>query len=244
MKLKITAGYAVAFAALVVVVKELHELSHIVPGRLICGCWGAFRDFNLISFCEPCMQENPLILLASFGGPLFTYLCMWTGLWLMLKPAINLKWLGFTLLFANKPFARLFTALVGGGDEFGALRQILSESISQQSIQLITVLAILAIILPPLIVACKNIGNKYKLVWFTGFFLLPMLFDFVFVMGFLNSLLQKGVLSEPFIFATPWLVHVVFWASILLLFTFRKHLLVHPFNLKSAKATAAGASIA
>ena len=238
MKLKTTPGYVLALAALIVVLKELHELSHIIPGRLICGCWGAHRDFNLISFCEPCLQENSLILLASFGGPFFSYLCMWVGMWLLLKPNLNRKWLGIALLFASKPFARLFTALVGGGDEFGAFRRIFGDSMSHGYVQVLTVLIILAVILPPLIVAYWNISNKYKVLWFVGFFLLPMLFDYVLVMGFFNYLLRQGVWAEPFIFATPWLVHVVFWLCILLLLVFKRHLLVHPHNLKTDSVSA------
>ena len=244
MKLKITPGYLLALAALIVVLKELHELSHIIPGRIICGCWGAFRDFNLISICEPCLQENPITLFASFGGPIFSYLCMWAGLWLLLKPGINQKWLGFALLFASKPFARLFTAIVGGGDEYGAFRRIFGESLSQGFIQIMTVLVILAIILPPLVIAYKNIQNRYKSLWFTAFFLLPMFFDYIVVMGFFNSLLQKGILAEPFIFATPWLVHIVFWASILLMLLLRKHLLVHPHNLKQVNVFTASTKVA
>jgi len=43
---------------------------------------------------------------------------MWLGGWWMAKSSNHKKkLLGFSLLFSNLPFARIFTALVGGGDE-------------------------------------------------------------------------------------------------------------------------------
>ncbi len=228
MQIKLSWQYLVAFAALILVLKELHELSHILSSYLFYGCWGPYRDFNVISMCNAAEEGSPGLLISSINGPLFSFACMWTGLYLMHQRSRDAKWLGFALLFATKPFARLFTALVNGGDELGVLRSLLSPTLNNISIQLLGAGLILLFIAPPLCVAYKNIHNQKKAYWFTGYFLLPMLFDFVVVHTLLNNSLKSGFLDTPFLFATPWLVHLVFWLALLTLLIFRKSLLNYP----------------
>ncbi len=78
---------------------EAHEIVHTAVCRLICGCWGE-RDFNVWGLCEGCIQAHPTSLIATFAGPLFTFIMIWIGLYLMRKKEneSNLA-IGFALIF-------------------------------------------------------------------------------------------------------------------------------------------------
>jgi hypothetical protein len=125
MKIKLTTGFIVAFIALRFVLHEAHELVHTVVGRIICGCWGQ-RDFNVWDICEGCIEQHPIALLATFAGPLFTFAMIWAGVYFLKEKNTNQqKSLGFALIFANNPFARIFTAAMGKGDEVSGLNKML-----------------------------------------------------------------------------------------------------------------------
>lgn len=232
MKMRINTRYLIAFFALLFVCRELHELGHIITGRLICGCWGEYRDFNVISICDVCRKTNPWAVIAGINGPLLSYILMWVGFFLLKNSNVHRQWLGFSLIFANLPFARLFTALIGGGDELGVCRELFNPSIPKWELQIICVISIAAIILPPLWLAFKAISSVRKTSWFIGFLLLPMFADLFIVMISLNFLLKKGILSEIFIFNTPWFIHIVFWTSILTAILLRRDLTAYPNDMR------------
>ena len=99
-----------AFFALTICAGELHEQVHITTGYFICGGYGA-RDFNVWRTVEPCAAPS-LAFLATLAGQLWSYLLMWTGAGLLLKAkSVEYKTIGFSLVFAPLPFARIFTTI-------------------------------------------------------------------------------------------------------------------------------------
>ena len=131
MKLKLTPKFIMTFLALTFVMHEAHEIVHTSIGRLICGCWGQ-RDFNVWGLCEGCSEQKPYAIISTFAGPIFTFIMIWIGTILISKTKTeNQKAIGFSLIFANMPFARILTASMGSGDEVWGLNQLLKNCIAK-----------------------------------------------------------------------------------------------------------------
>ena len=124
MKLKLTFHYVLTFLALTFVMHEAHEIVHTSIGRIICGCWGQ-RDFNVWGLCDSC-ETNPYGILSTLAGPIFTFIMIWYGSSLLDKNN-NQKVFGFSLIFANMPFARIFNLMIGGGDEVVVVNSLINN---------------------------------------------------------------------------------------------------------------------
>lgn len=200
MTLKLSPRFVIAFMACTFVLHEAHELAHTCVGRFICGCWGQ-RDFNAWQLCDSCGEQKPYAIIATFAGPLFTYMMMWTGAVLTGKNKTALQnAIGFSLIFANKPFARIFTAATGGGDEVSGLNFFLNNHPLAWIIGLIVVLLITII---PLYKALKLINNSYRAAWFLLFLIGPMLIEWIVIFCLMNSLLKHDVLNNYWILGSP-----------------------------------------
>jgi hypothetical protein len=205
MKLKLTPLFVLTFLALTFVMHEAHEIVHTSIGRLICGCWGQ-RDFNEWELCEGCAETKPISIISTFAGPLFTFIMIWIGTFLIGKNKTDRqKAMGFSLIFANIPFARILTASIGSGDEVWGLNKLLNNHPLAWAIGL---LFIFSMTIVPLIKAYRLISNKRKIGWFLLFFLLPTVIDLLLVLCVMNTLLEKGVLSNYWIVGSPILVTV------------------------------------
>jgi hypothetical protein len=205
MNIKIKPPYLIGFLSLVFLMHELHEIVHTSIGRAICGCWGQ-RDFNVWGLCDGCEKEHPIALLATFAGPIFTFFMIWWGASLLKSTNTDeQKSLGFSLVFANIPFARIFTACLGGGDEaFGLNKMLHNHRLSS----IIALVFSLLMTVYPLMLAYKAIGNRHRFWLFVLFFLAPMFVDLLVVLGLMNNLLSGGVLSNYWILGSPVLVTV------------------------------------
>lgn len=204
MKIRITVKFIIAFLALTFVMHEAHEIVHTSVGRLICGEWG-LRDFNVWGLCEGCSEQHPIAIIATFAGPIFTFIMMWIGAILLKKDSLQQKSLGFALVFANLPFARILTAAFGGGDEVYGLNILLDNHSLAWTIGLS---AIVLITIIPLYRAYSILKNKRSVLWFLGFFILPTFIDLLLVLGLMNNLLAGGVLSDYWILGSPIIVTV------------------------------------
>lgn len=205
MKLKLTPKFVLTFLALTFVMHEAHEIVHTTIGRLICGCWGE-RDFNVWALCEDCSEQKPYSIISTFAGPFFTFIMIWIGA-ILLGKAKNERQntFGFSLIFADLPFARILTASFGGGDEVFGLNQLLNNHALAWTIGLILILTITIV---PLFKSFKIIKNKRRIGWFLLFFLAPTFIDILVVLGLMNTLLEKGFLSDYWILGSPILVTV------------------------------------
>jgi len=230
MQLKITWKYILAFIALNFIMGELHEQAHISTGFFICGCYGP-RDFNVWATCEQCAKPA-WAYLATLAGPLFSCSLMWLGAtWFSRSANENKRMIGFSLLFANLPFARIFTALLGGGDEKIVVQALMGDTGNSLSSKIMASVVVLLVCLPPMLIAGKKILNKNRLGIVAGFSVIPLVYGMLYQRIFLNGLLKKNILAETHLLGTPDLILVHFVLMLLLLILFRKGLL----ELKKAR---------
>lgn len=203
MKIKLSLKYIITFLALTFLMHELHEIVHTTVGRIIFGCWGE-RDFNQWSTCD---VVSPLGYIATAAGPIFTFIMIWIGAGLLKeKNTIQQKTLGFSLIFANIPFARLITPLAfGGGDEVTVLDYFVENWELSRIIICVLILFLTAI---PLYKAFKIMPNKHKIILFLLFYLLPTIIDGFVLLGGMNTLLNNGILNSYWILGSPILVTV------------------------------------
>ncbi len=205
-KLNLTLKNTTAFAALLFVMHELHEISHTAVGRIICGCWGE-RNFNSWGLC----CEGDLTILASIAGPLFTYMVIYLGYYLLSSRYDNspgIKSVGFALIFGSMPFARIFTAMMGMGDELMELEYFLGDYLGDNMLWALAIVMVTAICLPPLLRCWNSITSSQRVWGFTGFLLLPFIFDLLVVIIGMNALYQQGVLDQTGIIGSPVIVNL------------------------------------
>jgi len=203
MKLTLTWRSLLAFAALLFFSAEAHELVHTGLGRLLCGCWGT-RDFNVWSLCTACTDKPLQNLVATLSGPLFSFALMWVGYGLMGPGKSGASWsVGFALVFANIPFARILGAVfMGGNDEVYALSRVLPY----YSAWALGAAAVLLATVPPLVRAYTTLHPRGRARVFLGFFFLPTAVLFLVILGAMNSLLASGFLATYWILGSPLLV--------------------------------------
>jgi hypothetical protein len=224
LHLRITLPYLLVMLALMICSGELHEQTHITTGYFICGGYGP-RDFNVWQTIKPCAAPS-LAFLATLAGPLWSYLVMWTGAGLLIKAkSAAYRIIGFSLVFAPLPFARIFTAVMGGGDEKVVLRALTGDSLSPETLKILAALIVTTICLPPILIAWRSIGNRFAFLYPLGFSVLPLIVLGLYVLTFLNNLLANGFLSSVAILGTPTLILLHFAVMAMLLVFGRKRLL-------------------
>jgi len=204
----ITIPFVVAFVSLRHIFHELHEFAHMAAGRLLCGMWGS-RDFNNVAAIAPqCVKTGTIDLMVGIAGPLFNYCAIWAGALLIRAASTSTgrAW-GLTLIFASLPFARLFTAVIGGGDELGIARTYFADPLMAR---MATISAVVAILAYPLYAAFRLLaGMKHGVLYFLGLLTLPMLLEGAVVLHFCNYLLKLGLGSEIWLMGSPVLVSIL-----------------------------------
>jgi hypothetical protein len=189
----------IAFSFLLLTVHEAHELAHAVTGKLVCDEWPA-RDFNAWRFVGECTSWLP-----TLAGPLFSYALMFAGAWI----ATRSRWAGVAVIFAANPFARIFTAAMGGGDEMVVAQRVSGLATRTMTLRVVVFVIVTAICGAAIVAGWRAMsGVKRRGLWFTLALLWPMVLTGValFVVG--NRLLRAGVLAEPVIAGAPLLVVV------------------------------------
>jgi hypothetical protein len=190
-----TLTYALAFLLLEFTCMQAHELIHHATGRVVCGAWGSMT-FSMFYLAPGCFETRNIALLSTFAGPALSYFLMWFGMLLVLKNRGGL--FGLSLIFANLPFARFITVAMAGGDEMLIGRRIVGAG----AYPLILCVVIL-ILLPPLIVALKSIGNKRRWTFFLAFLLLTLAFDALAKRVLLAPLVDRWEALAPDVFGIP-----------------------------------------
>jgi hypothetical protein len=209
LNLKITWKFLLALFALTICTGEIHEQVHIQTGRIICGGYGE-RDFNVWGTAADCAAPAWKFL-ATLAGPLWSYAVMWTGAFLLLKAkSATYKTIGFALVFAPLPFARIFTAVMGGGDEKVVLRAFLENDLSLGATKILAAIIVTTICLPPILIAWRSVRNRFAALYIVGFSVLPLIVLGLYVLTFLNGLLAAGFLSSAPFLGTPRLVIIHF----------------------------------
>ncbi len=219
MKIQLSVSYAVTFLLLLIVMLELHEIAHIVVGRLICGCWGE-RDFNVWDLCQSCPNGESLGWLATLAGPVLSFCLMWFGWYWLSNKDPKLKAIGYALIFANIPFGRITTVMMGGGDEMVVTRDFLGGTLTRNQMILLCSTVVLVFAIPPIIKAYREIKNQRAWLHLIGFLTLPLAFILVYILFGLNNLLSSGFLAQVWILGTPLLItlHTILAFALLLWF--------------------------
>lgn len=221
VRITLSWGYIIAFLALTVLMGTSHEFVHHFAGAAICGEFG-FKTFNSFVLPAGC-EENPWSLLATLAGPLFTFGIMWWGASLLGRKDPAQRQLGFALIFANFPINRLLFVLLYSNDEHWLANQLFGSS---QSVHWLTVLAVWAVAVPPIVWGYLAIENSRRPLWFLAFFVLPFMFVVLFAGLFLENylLLGAGVLDEK-VSGIPVLIIIVELVCFGLWLGFRRRLL-------------------
>lgn len=195
---------------------ELHELAHIITGRIICGCWGA-RNFNVWDPCKDC-KLKPQAVIATFAGPIFTFMMLWIGRhWVKYGKSTQYRSLGLVFFWQYAVWAQ-YMAATGSGDEVTGRRSLfLNAGHSNSSlIKIITIIIVSAICIPPLITAYKAIANKRKMLLYISLIIMPLILDTAIILILLNGLLEKGLLNQAWIIGMPLLVTLWFIMCLLI----------------------------
>jgi len=224
LQIQLTFKTLIIFLFFFFLMHEMHELAHIIAGRIICGGWGT-RDFNVWDLCQDCIKQKPIAITATFAGPLFTFIMLWTG-WYLLKydKSVQYRSLGLVFILGNMQFGRIYMAATGSGDEIAGFRWLFLNPghSNAQIIRLVTLVIVSLICLPPLWTAYQAIANKRKLLTFTGFLVIPLILDTVVILILLNGLLKNGLLNEVWIMGTPLFITIWFvLCSLLVIFNFK-----------------------
>lgn len=227
LNLKFEWRFLVSFLLLEFICLQGHEIIHHLTGRVICGAWGTMT-FWIFTLPGTCFETNPYALLATAAGPALSYFLMWAGMLILLRTGHSL--LGFSLIFANLPFARFITVAINGGDEMVIARNLIGEG-SRPVILTLTVL----ILLPPLINAFRSIKNHRRLLILAGFLVLPVLFDAVLKRVLLSFLFERLEIPTR-VFGIPLFIVVVDLLALTTFFCCRKHLLQNKGYFRTAGA--------
>lgn len=200
---RLTVRWLLAFLALILIAHDLHELVHTALGRVLCGAWGP-RDFNAWRLADGCSTVWPTIV-----GPLLSYVIMWGGVALMIRRPERAA-LAVAVALAPNPFARVFTAVMGGGDEGVVTRSLFGLDRGPVATAL-TSAFVLAVCGPVLLAGWRAVRGSMRPAVYAVLVLLPMLETGV-LFTTLNPMLQRGVLASPaWVGAAPliWVVSAV-----------------------------------
>lgn len=203
-------SYVVFFAALTLLLVEVHEQCHAIVTRLACGGWPARVFDNVLPYpgCSPGRQA-----VADIAGPLFSYALLWIGASMFRRASSPHRALGFTLAFAALPLARILpqvlTVFLAGStsDEYGFLQRISCGAIERASAGTLATVLALALALPPLAILWRGLPAGRRGGWMAGSLLLPLVFV-VTCSAVLNGALAQGVLAQRWVAGLPVLLAI------------------------------------
>ncbi|WP_437399073.1 hypothetical protein [Flagellimonas lutimaris] len=194
IRLKLTWRYLLAFYCIIMLYSSLHELVHHFVGYFICGEWGT-KSFNRFSMA---CNVGKITYLATYAGPLFSFIMMYVGTYFLKKGASDFKkHLGFAMIFAQLPLQRMVMPMFGMNDELFASVHIFGNTYTTYAI---VTIVIWAICIPPLIVAYRAISNKRKMLWFLFYLILLPYIIWGPFFGILEYVMvDMGILSQSII---------------------------------------------
>jgi hypothetical protein len=234
MSFRISWQYVLAFFGLNMFLGELHEQAHITTGYFICGCYGE-RDFSVWSTCDNCAHSD-WSFLATLAGPVYSFILTWLGgLWFSRSLNIYRKALGFSILFANLPFARLFTAFMGGGDEKVVFQHLTGLAVFPK---IAAILIVGLLVIPPVVLVYRNLSNNFRGWIIAAFLVLPLVYGMLYHHMFLNYLLHQRIGTSITIMGTPDII-IIHTLVMLLIVLFSRKALINAFTLTTTSAEAA-----
>lgn len=193
IKLKITWKYCIAFYCVIMLYVSLHELIHHFSGYIICGDWG-IKTFN---YFETACENERKSYLATYAGPLFSFIMMYVGMSFLKKKSNYKRHMGFAIIFAQLPLQRMVSPFFKMNDEYYASFRLFGDS---EIMYWLVIIIIWLICLPPLIMAYNVIENRFKEFWFIfylGFF--PYVLWGPFFGGLEYLMVEKEILAKQII---------------------------------------------
>lgn len=163
--------YFIALFLLILMIGFIHQMLHHIAGFALSGQVG-YLTFDMHRFSNS--LNHIQFIIAQLVGPVVNYIALWAGMILITKSK-KFGLLGFTMIFASKPLARLKCAF-GGGDEHELGSWILELFNAESKFgTVLSVVIVLLIIGPPLIIAFRSIGNRYCWGIFLFYLSVPMI---------------------------------------------------------------------
>lgn len=226
MNLQLNARNLFAFFLFALLMGEAHELAHFLVGKIVCDCWPEYRDFNAWRICTACKESNPHWYWPTAAGPVFSMALAWLGIFLLNNESAKTQSIGFVLIWANVPQARILTVFMGGGDETVVLRNATLGTEMEPYFRYMAYTLVLIMAIPPIVASFRAVKNRVSWLYNVGFMVLPLLIIGAYGFVFLNGLLEQGFLTKVWIMGTPLFItlHTALAFAILVLF-FRKDLL-------------------
>lgn len=178
IKIPFTVHYFVALFLMILMIGFIHQMFHHIVGYLLSGKVG-YLTFDMHRFSNS--LNHGQFIVAQVAGPIVNYIALWAGMILIMKSK-KIGLLGLTMIFASKPLAR-FKCALGGGDEheFGSWILELFNVESKYG-TVLSVVIVLLIIGPPLIIAFRSIGNRYRWGVFLFYLFVPVIAYFLLVL--------------------------------------------------------------
>lgn len=209
--------FVLSFLALVIFLSEMHEQAHIITGYIFSGDWPIYRDFNNWKF----EGGAGLGLSALIAGPLFTYLGIWIGLYLLVRSSIKAQqYIGLIFIFANLPMERALSITFSGLDEALLFKTLLSDSLGIKGAKYLAIGTVYLLTLPPVILAYRFLAGNKKILHFLFLALLPPIFNPIYLFLGMDNLLKSYFSLEVFALGTPLfiLLHTIIMLLIVVLF--------------------------
>lgn len=204
--------------AFVFVFGQLHEIAHLTAAYWVCSKPGIQLDFNLWTLSKDC-EGSPSAYLPTIFGPVFSYLCMWVGFFMLRSDNKNLWPTAFALVIGNVAFARILTAGMGGGDETTVLKVLLSG----QSMWLIKGLGfalVFSLAFPPLYMVYKRLADRHRVWVLAAFCVLPLIIMMLYEFILLGKVIKAGVLPQAHLLGIADFIylHTALMAVVVLVF--------------------------
>jgi len=191
--------HLLVFYLLLYIVGMAHEAGHLAVGWFACHDFVGV-GFNVIRWPEGCATGSTLAHWSAAAGPMVTYAFLCVGAWL--AHSGREPTLGAALVLANLPFARVFTAAYGGGDEVGLGRELLGAPLGRW----VALAVVLLLCAAPVIAVARPVPALRRPLVLVAWLILPMLADFVIRLRLLDAALAR--VSVP-----SWLgVSLFVWA--------------------------------
>ncbi|TFF40823.1 hypothetical protein [Mucilaginibacter psychrotolerans] len=222
MKIPFTWQYCLAFMAFVFVFGQLHETAHLTAAYFVCGQPGIQRDFNLWTLSVGC-ENSTYAYVPTIFGPVFSYVCMWIGFFMLRTDNKRLWPAAFLLVVGNVAFARVLTAALGGGDETTVLKALLAV----QPIWFIKALGfvlVFSLAFPPLYMVYKRLANKHRVGVLAAFCVLPLIIMMLYEFILLGKVIEAGVLPQAHFLGIADFIYVHTALMAVVVFIFRKTL--------------------
>jgi hypothetical protein len=176
--------HLLVFYLLLYLVGMAHEAGHLVTGWFACDAFVGV-GFNVVQWPAGCPTDSTLAHWAAFAGPAVSYTLMLLGAWLATNG--RQATLGAALVLANLPFARVFTAAYGGGDEVGLGRELIGAPAGRW----VALAVVLVLSLLPVAIVASRVPALRRPGVLVAWLILPMLADFAIRHRALDGLLAR-----------------------------------------------------